>query len=898
MTANRDQNILIKIKHLKKRFFQLLLLDSQQPRDLNVDQYLNALILQWALFWTLQRKGFFDGNKDYFLVAFRTYKKLGFSSFHHYFSSFVQFITNHSTLKFKEANKNVYGQILINPDILYVDSTVLNQIHVPDDFYYQTSHDCMYKNTKKLTLFGFFLWLEEVQISINGNFISNLYEMLLKMDEKKERGIFFTPEAIVRTIVSQTIHDYLYDSIKNAVLNSNGSKSIENLLETADKKKKLVIASYLLNSLTHLTILDPAVGSGHFLAVAVRELVTWHTKLQAILSPFLKKNSRLLNTDNDPLLRHVLKIYLLPEKKRSLYLMRDIIYPYNIYGVDIEPNAVKITKIRFFLDLLEEKLRSQVDCRLSNFTTNLKVGNTLFGATTTNIDVNDLSHPKLALVQKKLDLEFFSLIPQQLDPETLKLFHWNLVFPEIFSKKKPGFDVIVGNPPYGRRVLTVVEKTLAKKIYQSIQAQNAKKRTYNVSALFIERSIQLAKPGGIIGLIVPNSIARVEEYETLRQLMLKECQLYRIIDNGAPFPGVTLEMITIFMKKRLYTIKKKNSSVVEQVCVISRRNTFQKKPLHIDIPIFKRFRRFILYADTFFHVITEDCTFNVISGDYGLDHRRVEKDLTKKPDTTHTVPFLHSGRSVKRYYLDTAFIHWSKPYEHGRFKKLFDETSIISTAITSYPKATLKPPGIIPGTNVSILNITTPDLHPKTALLILNSTLIRDFVFKYILNYSNLTIYLHKYYTHMIPIKIPQDQTLWKILADYLLFLNLIRELSKNGVISKHTIPQKNVSTLISFYDTTVADALVIDLYLSNYGKNTDNSPAKISEHLKKHLKPLPYPFTKYIHPLRANLIPKSHIKKNYNIINETTRVLTETPNFITYCQKLKEFYSKLMNSS
>ncbi|GAI38948.1 unnamed protein product, partial [marine sediment metagenome] len=209
--------------------------------------------------------------------------------------------------------------------------------------------------------------------------------------------------------------------------------------------------------------------------------------------------------------------------------------------------------------------------------------------------------------------------------------------------------------------------------------------------------------------------------------------------------------------------------------------------------------------DEIFEKLIKNSLTNVVLGDYGLDHRVVNKDLRKDKIDEYNIPFLHSGSSVNRYSLIKKEFNWSKPSEKERFNKLKNEKVIITTAISTRIKGTIKPKGLVPGTNVGVLYLKNiENLNLKAALLILNSNLIGYFIHKYTLNFSNLTIYLHKYYTKLIPIKIPQNQESFIKLADYMLFLNQTEE------------RRESEKELIEFFDRQIIDLLVYELYFFN----------------------------------------------------------------------------------
>jgi len=195
--------------------------------------------------------------------------------------------------------------------------------------------------------------------------------------------------------------------------------------------------------------------------------------------------------------------------------------------------------------------------------------------------------------------------------------------------------------------------------------------------------------------------------------------------------------------------------------------------------------------------------------DYGIDHRIVKKDLIRAHSIAdgYTTPFLHSGKSVSKYALQPRYFHWVNPNQkNSRFIKYIKEPKLICTAIGNEFRVAYKPPGYIPGTNVSVMEITEPDYDLLPIMLILNSSLMSYVLKRYVLNYSHLTVYLHKYYTKLIPIKYPSlHMSEWEILATYISFLSQLDILDEN----------RSYEDEISLLER-INDYLVIHLYFPN----------------------------------------------------------------------------------
>ena len=132
-----------------------------------------------------------------------------------------------------------------------------------------------------------------------------------------------------------------------------------------------------------------------------------------------------------------------------------------------------------------------------------------------------------------------------------RFFHWELEFPEQFfmpSGFKPedegGFDVVIGNPPYGYRQIPSPQD---KRFYQCAYATH--EYDYEFYVYFSERGLRLLKPHHTIGLIVPNTFLSGVNFSKFRRLLLRESVIQEIVYAGlGVFEGVTVESLLLFVK--------------------------------------------------------------------------------------------------------------------------------------------------------------------------------------------------------------------------------------------------------------------------------------------------------------------------------------------------------------
>ena len=243
-------------------------------------------------------------------------------------------------------------------------------------------------------------------------------------------------------------------------------------------------------------VLDMACGSGSFLLGAYRCLLDYCLKWYAEHKPQTFKKA----VYQDPRNSHWR--LTIGEKKRILTA--------HVFGVDIDAQAVEVTKLSLLLKVLEGETDQSLsrqqrlfhDRALPNLADNIKCGNSLIGP---------------SYFTSKLNL----------DPEEMKRinpFDWKRGFPN--PVKAGGFDCIIGNPPY------VPQETLAGLKEYLAAHYEAFDGVADLYAYFMEQSIRLLRVGGRSSFIVSSSFLRATYGVALRRVLKKYAAVLRIVDFG------------------------------------------------------------------------------------------------------------------------------------------------------------------------------------------------------------------------------------------------------------------------------------------------------------------------------------------------------------------------------
>ena len=153
----------------------------------------------------------------------------------------------------------------------------------------------------------------------------------------------------------------------------------------------------------------------------------------------------------------------------------------------------------------------------------------------------------------------------------LKPFHWGFEFYEAFDLEKPkeerGFDVIIGNPPYGDPKSHVVSGKELEILKSTFKHKLCLK---NSASIFIERSYEKLRKNGKFGYIIPHTFSRKDYFSEARKFLLENSYLYLLADAGQPFIGVNYEMMILFFSK-----EKKNHDYT--INIFSFRNKIKNK---------------------------------------------------------------------------------------------------------------------------------------------------------------------------------------------------------------------------------------------------------------------------------------------------------------------------------
>ncbi|MHA2210324.1 MAG: Eco57I restriction-modification methylase domain-containing protein, partial [Candidatus Thorarchaeota archaeon] len=506
----------------------------------------------------------------------------------------------------------------------------------------------------------------------------------------------------------------------------------------------------MLAHLENIAVLDPAVGDGVFLKAAAE---------------WLERTRRSLGDDS------------------PVEAMKSDIVKRNLFGVDVRQEAVSACSaaLASWTQVKNtEHLKREIQSK------NIKQGNSLIGLTNVpkSCDSMDLKCFDAAW-REKLNSSNRDI------PSDLLPFHWSIEFHEIMGKG-PGFDVLIGNPPYGN-ILSKTERSIISRTRIN-DVSSSRKGTWNIAALFIARSRELLRPNSQVGFLIPNSVLRTKQFFRVRRFLLDEMSLWKIVDEASPFEGVTLEMVSIFCKAG-------NGDNHHSVKVESRRPDIEWEG-DVPLQILESSGVFPIYYDAIMARILNRTTKGWATARRGRD--LAKSHVSKNQNQRFKVPYATSGRSVKRFHLDSRYLLFADDSfrEDSGLRESHENKLLVATKNYPYPRCVMKPTGMIHGGGVVEIIPLRQDIQLDALGLILNSNLVRYMCIKYLTNYSQLTTCLNTGIMEELPLMMPKDQTIFRL---------LFRSLQD---LHQSTNDQEQSDIIDSLEQ--IANALVYEMYLTD----------------------------------------------------------------------------------
>jgi len=359
----------------------------------------------------------------------------------------------------------------------------------------------------------------EKEVAVDPEMLGKVFENLLEIKDRKSKGAYYTPREIVHYMCQESLINYL-DTALNAETKKVDKEDIEGFIREGDlsierdqarEEGKLKDDEYGLPesirehareidyALADVKICDPAIGSGAFPVGMMTEIV----RARSVLTP-----------------------YLTNQRNRDPYAFKWHCIENSLYGVDIDPGAVEIAKLRLWLSLVVDEENYDRIRPLPNLDYRIVCGNSLLSVEKNLFNYTlypELEKKKLQYFgttspknKKALQREIENLINQLTDGK--KLFDFTVYFSEVFSSKQ-GFNIVIANPPYVDSENMLKEENNLRELYNSIYV--SAKGNWDLFVIFIERGDQIINDNGVLTYIVPNKLIGAKYSEGIRKFMLE-----------------------------------------------------------------------------------------------------------------------------------------------------------------------------------------------------------------------------------------------------------------------------------------------------------------------------------------------------------------------------------------
>lgn len=560
VAQTEDKNILhstiwesFKLSSLNKKFYEgiansfLSLTQHLQAHDVEEqlsNQFANRLHGRLLFLWFLRKKNIINESKEYFT--------LGDQDDTAYYANTL------SALFFNVLNNEDHEDF--DPVTPYLNGGLFDQ-----------ESDGEYWNKNKPTFpTGFFRALydhfdsfnfttdestpEYEQIAIDPEMLGRIFESFLATlttetgaQAKKANGAFYTPREIVSYMSRESLRQYLYTALDaGATLKT----SIDDLLDRPDSEWALAGTNSkrdavskedrerIMDALRNVKVLDPAVGSGAFPMGILHKILSLFERLEPNFDSYETKLSILRN---------------------------------NIYGVDIDPTAIEISRLRAWLSIIVDVKDLKKIKPLPNLDFKFVCANSLIGLQKgeASFTSDENLKPELIRIRDEYYATSSKVKKEKLQKKYTKLTHHESLFDNAETRQlksyKPfengrsasfydpelmhgvdAFDVVIGNPPYVQ-----LQKFFGQKIQKDLEQENYKTfaKTGDLYCLFYEKGIKLTKKNtGLLCYITSNKWMRAGYGEKLRLYFSQHNPLILLDLGGNVFETATVDSNIILIE--------------------------------------------------------------------------------------------------------------------------------------------------------------------------------------------------------------------------------------------------------------------------------------------------------------------------------------------------------------
>lgn len=624
----------------KKEYKALLQLPSVPEKDQAISEFAVRLIGRVIFCWFLREKKSAAGAS---LMPKELLSLQGIEKYSDYYHSILEPIFFEVLNKHIKNRKDQYAKTPFSL-IPYLNGGLFSPDH-DDYFTYNEGKQTVFHNTVIVPdewIKEFFSFLEtfnftidenvsfDEELSIDPEMLGRIFENLLAeinpetgVSARKSTGSYYTPRIIVDYMVDESLFVYLKEktSISDSKLRAVISYDLEDNLTDPLTNEDY---DQIIDSLSTIKILDPACGSGAFPIGALQKIVfilqqvdpdgrKWFEKQVAHTAPEIK---RVIEREF--------------ANKNFNYIRKLGVIRENIFGVDIQPIATEISRLRCFLTLVvDESIHDEIENRgiepLPNLDFKFVTANTLIELPGARVETLFKDRERIEQLRElrtqffsstnserqRLQLEFKELQNQMLnrmiekgsDEITRTLSTWNPFSHKVTPWFDPawmfgidGFDVLIGNPPYLKER---GNKDKFQTVHASPLGKKYKKGKMDFWYYFLHRGIDLLVNNGAVAFITPSYWTQGEGSARLVEHIHSSLTFRAVINIGdlkvfeavaghhmvAVYQKAIEPTQTFVYKKLVDSLEDLNSPVdTSHVAIkeISNESVFQSGKIHFD----------------------------------------------------------------------------------------------------------------------------------------------------------------------------------------------------------------------------------------------------------------------------------------------------------------------------
>lgn len=569
------------------------------------------------------------------------------------------------------------------------------------------------------------------EVAVDPEMLGKVFENMLDITERKSKGAFYTPREIVHYMCQESLIHYLDNTLNKGIntyqaidtdqinlfgktTNKKGNLKIEfehkNEISIPKKDIEAFIreghftlendervankgetktyqyqlpesirknADLIDKNLSSIKICDPAIGSGAFPVGILHELVN----AMLVLKPHLGYDY----------LKEKLKGFGFTHREsisdsRYIYRLKRHIIQESIYGVDIDSSAIDIARLRLWLSLVVDEDDLDPIETLPNLDYKIVCGNSLIG-----LPDGAMRNLKVEAELEKLKEKFYDLTDEK-EKKTLRKqinnkirelldsaeqfagykidFDFNLFFSEVW-REKGGFDVVIGNPPYGVK-FNVEEKKLLRELFPESQFK------IDSYSLFTLKGMILCKTSGYLAYIIPSTLMDNYFEEKVRQKLLTKYKLDLLVElSDKVFMTATVHSMILGVEKRKmannYSIRSSSTKALASKFISIPKSFFEAQPqLAFSLRNFS------------FHSLLEKLNSNSAHFSSVIDLRQAIKSgnddlyVSENKLAPNYKPIL-GGKHIKRWQIEppSLYINYGKHLACPRDPRIFEQPKIL-----------------------------------------------------------------------------------------------------------------------------------------------------------------------------------------------------------------------------